>query len=127
MDTARALRSGGKSTDTTTAGMTGKDGKDNVAQELKKLTQKIDEMNGNIRKELNSKVDHLESAMQKNHGGVMAELAKQSKEIRTHMDLEIARLEARMDTMEGKIAAGPGPAAVSKPRFDPRTRTSVVV
>ena len=64
--------------------MTRKDDNDNVAQELKKPTQKIDEMNGNIRKELKSKVDHLESAMQKNHGGVMAELAKQSKEIRLH-------------------------------------------
>ena len=110
MDRVRKLRSSGEPT---TADMA----KDNVAQELKKLTSKIDEMNGNIRKELNSKVDQLQSTIQKNQGQVLAELSKQGREIRAHMDLEIGRLEARIDTLEGKIEGGSDIAC--KPRFDP--------
>ena len=75
-------------------------------------------MSGKISKELNSKVDRLEATLQKSQNQLLSELAKQSKEIRAHMDLEIGRLEARIDTIEVKLNAD---TKVSKARFDPDT------
>lgn len=111
-ESGTALRSGAKNTDSIATDMENKE----LTHKLRKLADKMDEMSGNITKELNSKVGRLESTIQKSQSQVLSELAKQSKEICAHMDLEIGRLEARIDTLEIKINVD---TKASKARFDP--------
>lgn len=121
MEKTISLRSGVKYVDQTTGEMSSKDKEkqdkesNTVAQELRKLTTRIEEMSGSIRGEFNSHVERLESAIQKSNSEVLSELAKQSQELRAHLDAEIGRLDARIDTLEEKIKE----PEVSKLRFDP--------
>lgn len=92
---------------------------DNVLQELRKLTSKIDGLQLSFKQQLDTKVDCLHTSMQvliaENREWFKAKLSRKTTEIQTNMDKEISVLISRIEKMEAKIDVS---NAKANARFD---------
>ena len=98
-----------------------------LLDEMKKLNCKIDNMTDNMRKmqdafekQIEKKIDRIESSLKKsitdNHTAIRADLEKHGRDIKDTLDIEVGRLQSRMDALEGRINSTGG---LPKVRFDP--------
>ncbi|KAL7404233.1 hypothetical protein ABVT39_011737 [Epinephelus coioides] len=89
-------------------------------QELRVLSDKLEQVQSSIKKELNSKVDGLKLSLEKlvntHKEELKAEIESRTKQIQDNIDLKIGYLTARMDSFE-VVINGSKTKAVT--RFDP--------
>ena len=112
----QSLRSKTATTKAETAKMTNAQ----IMEQLNKMNEKMDDLKASFDKKLNSKVDGLEKSLDKtireNQKLLLNEMERCRKEMKEGLDMEVSRLQARLESLEMKLT-GATPAPTT--RFDP--------